>query len=1367
MFWKRFSLWGVVFASAVCLFGCGGGSKPLSISVTPSATTVDGGDAVTLTATVTNDKSTNGTKDGVTWSVSGGGTLSSETTSSATYTAPAATSSAQTITITATSKAETSKTGKTTLTVPAAPSVTTTEANLAGSVGTAYAVTLAGSGGISPYIWSLDSTSASLPSCLAMTSAGVISGTPVASCAGTYAMVFKLTDSGTATPLTATATLNLIIAPAATIAFTTSPTLTAGTYNTAYSASIAATGGAGKLTYTMTGTLPTGLTFTNGVIAGTPTTIGAYSITATAADAYGDSSYQDFSLTVNPKTPALSFTTISAHTYGDAPFTVSASDATGAVSDGAITYAVTSGPATISGRTVTITGAGTVVLSASQTASSDGLYAAATATTSFTINPATPTLSFTAISTKVFGDSSFTVSAADTGSLVSNGAITYSVTSGPATISSNTLTMTGAGTVVLLASQAASSDGNYAATTATTSFTINPALSITSTTPLDSGVVGSIYSQALTATGGNGTYSWTPNSTCHATLGLDLSADGVLASSTALTSANKGTCTFTAQVSDTTSHTATADLNVTVSDVAITTTSLPPAYTGSAYSQSLAATGGTGPYTWSVVTNSSDLSALGLSLSSSGALTGSASGLTVGSAAFTVKAIDSTSAIATKHYTITVYAPLTVDSSTLGSSATATQSYNGYLTASGGSGTYNWTVTGLSDNLSYATNNNTMTVSGTPTSAATVTFAATVTDSLGNTVGPTTYTITVSALVPLTVSVDSGDVPQGMVGMPYTFNNVSIRGGTSPYTITYSNAPDGLSKDTTTQSLVGAPTASGTTTVTVTVTDSTSTKQTASTTFSLPVVAKTVAAHNSYLSGQYACYVKKFWKSGVTGGAGYTLYRGGGLIAFTADGSGAITGGEMDLNTPDDGYSSTSSLTGTYSVGSDNRGYLLFTVGSGSSALALAGGNLNNSSQFSEFALTAMDDAGSDPSGSHGSGHCYKQDTTALSGIWPTGGYVFSMSGEDSSGYPESLVGSLQFTTGTSNTTGSITGVMDEVDGVHIDENLSMAGTTAKGGTDSYGRLAMAIGPSGSTAAGMVMYMTNNTKGQALMMDTLSHNASSNADFFLGEARAQTSTILSASYPLTGNGLLYTDGVGVDTTGSTTSTTYNSQVVQFTGSSTAKKITVNSIVKNMGGTISKDTSDITGQTMSYTVDATTGRTLFTSDSEAHFYLYDTNSAAVLFVDGTSGSDAKAKVGWIEPQTAPTSGTWAVSNLATSYSMSKIENGNYDADAQSSVLTLSSTGAMSGYAQDESNENWANWDASLSGSGTATVTGNLSLDSTDGTYGLFNVNMTENSTTQIVSYCYAASVDTATNSSTRGRFVCVEDDSSSRLSIAQE
>ncbi|HET9087350.1 MAG TPA: hypothetical protein VFN53_07500 [Acidobacteriaceae bacterium] len=76
--------------------------------------------------------------------------------------------------------------------------------------------------------------------------------------------------------------------------------------------------------------------------------------------------------------PTINFA-VGTQTYGEAPFAVSATSN----STGAITYSVVSGPATISGSTATLTGAGTVTLQASQAAA--GYYTAGTQTATFTV----------------------------------------------------------------------------------------------------------------------------------------------------------------------------------------------------------------------------------------------------------------------------------------------------------------------------------------------------------------------------------------------------------------------------------------------------------------------------------------------------------------------------------------------------------------------------------------------------------------------------------------------------------------------------------------------------------------------------------------------------------------------------------------------------------------------------------------------------------------------------------------------------------------------------------------------------------------------------------------------------------------------
>jgi hypothetical protein len=207
------------------------------------------------------------------------------------------------------------------------------------------------------------------------------------------------------------------------------------------------------------------------------------------------------------------------------------------------------GPATVSGAMVTLTGAGAVTLGASQAATTD--YAAATATTSFTVTPEVPTLSFAVIANQTYGVAPFTVTATS----ASSGAITYAVLSGPATLSGNTVTLTGPGTVTLSASQVAS--GNYAAATATTSFQVSSPFMLTA---------GASAGSASTTPGGTATFSLqlTPGSAGTLPDAISLTATGLPPGATstfspATIAAGSGptTVTLTIQTSSQSAHSAT------------------------------------------------------------------------------------------------------------------------------------------------------------------------------------------------------------------------------------------------------------------------------------------------------------------------------------------------------------------------------------------------------------------------------------------------------------------------------------------------------------------------------------------------------------------------------------------------------------------------------------------------------------------------------------------------------------------------------------------------------------------------------------------------------------------------------------------
>ena len=273
---NRGSLVGMFLAAVIAVgnLGCGGGTQPppISVNALASAQTIDESRSANITASVVNDPA----NKGVIWSLSGSGcagsacgTLSNQTATSVTYTAPSTVTATLAVNVVATSVADATKSAFAPLTVVPPPSVTTTSLP-GGTGGGVYKAVLQESGGVPPFSWSV--MSGSLPSGITLSADGTISGTPCAT--GISNFTAQLADSATP-PLTASTPLNISVTVVPLSISTTS--LPNGVTDTIYDQAVQVAGGISPYTWSVTsGSLPSWATLdsSTGAITGIPGTTG-------------------------------------------------------------------------------------------------------------------------------------------------------------------------------------------------------------------------------------------------------------------------------------------------------------------------------------------------------------------------------------------------------------------------------------------------------------------------------------------------------------------------------------------------------------------------------------------------------------------------------------------------------------------------------------------------------------------------------------------------------------------------------------------------------------------------------------------------------------------------------------------------------------------------------------------------------------------------------------------------------------------------------------------------------------------------------------------------------------------------------------
>lgn len=160
-------------------------------------------------------------------------------------------------------------------------------------------------------------------------------------------------------------------------------------------------------------------------------------------------------LNVSKADQTITFSPLPAKTYGDPPFTLSATSTSG------LTVSFSSNNpsvASVTGNIVSITGAGTAIITASQPGNSNWNPAPDVQQT-LTVNKADQTITFGPLPVKTYGDDPFNLSASSSSGLP----VTFTGDNPSVAIVQNiTVTITGAGTVTITASQPGNSNYNPA-----------------------------------------------------------------------------------------------------------------------------------------------------------------------------------------------------------------------------------------------------------------------------------------------------------------------------------------------------------------------------------------------------------------------------------------------------------------------------------------------------------------------------------------------------------------------------------------------------------------------------------------------------------------------------------------------------------------------------------------------------------------------------------------------------------------------------------------------------------------------------------------------------------------------------------------
>jgi hypothetical protein len=660
-----------------------------------------------------------------------------------------------------------------------------------GQAGTPFSQTFTQNGGTPPVSFALNS--GTLPPGLALSAAGVLSGTPTGS--GTFPIVVKVTDVGGCTGVGPTYNLVIACHPIT----VNNPATATGTVNTAFSQTFTQSGAIGGATFSVnSGVLPAGLTLSAaGVLSGTPTQSGSFPITVKVTDGQGCTGVSaTYTLVIgcqiitvnnpatNTGTAAAAFSqtftssnTIGAVTYsttstlpagltlssggvlsgtptqtGTFPIVVKATDANGCSGNGA-TYSLT-----INCQTITVinpsTNSGTVNIAFSQTFTAPAAIGAKTFTLNSGTLPAGLTLSAAGVLSGTptqTGSFPITVHVVDANGCTANSP-TYTLTIGCQVITVN-----------------------------------NPAT--------NSGTVNVAFSQSFTTTNAIGAVTYTTASTLPT--GLTLSAAGVL-SGTPTQSGSFLIVVHAVDANGCSGNGATYSLTIGCQTITVNNPATSTGTVNVAFSQSFTSTNAIGAVTY---TTASTLPT-GLTLSAAGVLSGTPT--QSGSFPIVVHAVDANSCSGNSStYTLVIGCQTITVNNPATNSGTVNVVFGQTFTSSNTIGTVTYsTASALPTGLVLSSGG---VLAGTPTQTGSFPIVVTATDANGCSGSGATYTLTINCQ---TITVNNPGTTTGTVNAAFS---QSFTAGNTVGTLTFTTAstlPAGLSLSTA-GVLSGIPTQSG------------------------------------------------------------------------------------------------------------------------------------------------------------------------------------------------------------------------------------------------------------------------------------------------------------------------------------------------------------------------------------------------------------------------------------------------------------------------------------------------------------------------------------------------------------------------------